>query len=100
MNARGVNRMTHVRLKRLLRELKEELARLPDSGPESRDPLDRLSADVDTALRRLEGPESGEADLDSLEERLREAQERFVTNHPNLAAMIAGVLNTLSGSGL
>jgi hypothetical protein len=100
MGATGVNRMTHVRLMRLLRELKEELARLPDSGPESRDPLKRLSADVDAALGRLEGPDSAEADLESLEERLREAQERFVTNHPNLAAIIGSVLNTLSGSGL
>jgi len=92
--------MTHVRLRRLLKELKEELVRLPDPSPESRETLKTLSADVDTALSRLEATDAGEPDFESLEERLREAQERFVTNHPSLAAVIGSVLNTLSGSGV
>jgi hypothetical protein len=100
MEATGVNRMTHVRLRKLLRELQDELAGLADAGREPRDPLKRLSEDVETALGQLEAAETGEPDFETLEERLREAQERFVTHHPELAAIIGNVLNTLSGSGV
>lgn len=92
--------MRHRRLVRFLRELQEELGKLPDSARRSGDPLGQLEADVEAALRRLEDSDPGGLDLGSLERRLREVQSRFVANHPDLAVAISSLLKALSGSGV
>ena len=92
--------MKHGKLHRLLRELQQELNRLPASARQAGAPLQQLTQDVEAALRRIESPDAGELNPESLLQRLRDALSGFEANHPDLTVAINNLINALTGSGV
>jgi hypothetical protein len=92
--------MKHGKLQRLLEELQQELDRLPESARKPGAPLHQLSQDVEAAVRRIESPDAGELNPDSLVGRLRDALSGFEGTHPALAGVVNNVINTLTASGV
>jgi hypothetical protein len=83
-----------------LKELQQELNRLIGTDAPTKDALIVLKKDIDKTLRQLEHSDTGELDHESLGQRLSESLNYFSAAHPNLAAVINNILNTLSGSGV
>jgi hypothetical protein len=83
-----------------LKELQQELNRLIGTDAPTKDALIVLKKDIDKTLRQLDHSDTGELDHESLGQRLSESLNYFSAAHPNLAAVINSILNTLSGSGV
>jgi hypothetical protein len=83
-----------------LKELQQELNRLIGTDAPTKDALIVLKKDIDKTLRQLEHSDTGQLDHESLGQRLSESLNYFSAAHPNLAAVINNILNTLSGSGV
>jgi len=83
-----------------LKELQQELNSLIGTDAPTKDALIVLKKDIDKTLRQLEHSDTGELDHESLGQRLSESLNYFSAAHPNLAAVINNILNTLSGSGV
>jgi hypothetical protein len=83
-----------------LKELQQELNRLIGTDAPTKDALIVLKKDIDKTLRQLDHSDTGELDHESLGQRLSESLNYFSAAHPNLAAVINNILNTLSGSGV
>jgi hypothetical protein len=83
-----------------LKDLQQELNRLIGTDAPTKDALIVLKKDIDKTLRQLEHSDTGELDHESLGQRLSESLNYFSAAHPNLAAVINNILNTLSGSGV
>jgi len=83
-----------------LKELQQELNSLIGTDAPTKDALIVLKKDIDKTLRQLEQSDTGELDHESLGQKLSESLNYFSAAHPNLAAVINNILNTLSGSGV
>ena len=92
--------MKHSKIYTHLKELQQELNQLIGTDTPTKDALIVLKKDIDKTLRQLEHPDMGELDHESLGQRLSESLNYFSAAHPNLAAVINNILNTLSGSGV
>jgi len=92
--------MKHSKIYKHLKELQQEVSKLLDEDAQTKDSLIVLKKDVDKTLRQLEHSDTGELDHESLGQRLSEYLNHFSIVHPNLAAVINDILNTLSGSGV
>ncbi len=83
-----------------LKELQQELTKLLEKDTQTKDALKIFKKDIDKTLRQLEHSDTGELDHESLGQRLSESLNHFSAVHPDLAAVINNILNTLSGSGV
>jgi len=92
--------MERNKLYKHLKELQQELNKLLEKDTQTKDALKIMKQDIDKTLRQLEHSDTGELDHESLGKRLSESLNHFSAVHPNLAAAINNILNTLSGSGV
>ena len=92
--------MKHSKIHKHLKELQQELDKLIGTDAPTKNALIDLKKDIDETVRQLERPDTGELDHESLGQRLSESLNYFSAAHPNLAAVINNILNTLSGSGV
>ena len=92
--------MKHSKIYTHLKELQQELNKLIGTDTPTKDALIVLKKDIDETVRQLERPDTGELDHEPLGQRLSESLNYFSAAHPNLAAVINNILNTLSGTGV
>lgn len=86
--------MTDRKLRELLEQLHDELARAKSVDDKGREMLAHIRADIQNLL----GP-SGSAHP-SLRKRLQEAIDHFEVEHPAITAALSQMLNTLSNAGI
>ena len=84
------------KLRRLLEELRLELAETSSDNPELQESLQAVADQVDRSLSELDSTESGDLDHESLWQRIGEARDAFEATHPKLTAMLSNILNALS----
>jgi len=92
--------MKRGKLYKHLKELQEEVSKLLKEDTQTKDALRNLKKDIDSTLRQLDRSDTDELDHESLGHRFGESLNYFSVAHPNLAAVINNILNTLSGSGV
>lgn len=86
--------MTNQKLRELLEQLHDELARTESLDEKGREMLSRLNADIQQFLDPArENPET-------LLERLQSAIDHFEMDHPAITAALSQMLNTLSNAGI
>lgn len=83
------------RLRRRLEELHAELANSPSVDEESKRLLETLTDDIQRVLER-----DSEHDSESLLDRLTDSIRDFEESHPQLAAALGRVADTLSNMGI
>jgi phytoene/squalene synthetase len=88
--------MSEDQLRKDLEALRAESDRLEGMAGPARERVQRLIADVERRLERVEDAGQDE----SLLERLREELAEFEVEHPTVAAAIETMLNTLSNAGI
>ncbi|REJ73639.1 MAG: DUF4404 family protein [Planctomycetota bacterium] len=91
--------MPQEELKKNLASLHEELARSPSVDPELRVLLARLAEDIDDVLHPA-APPPETTENDSLVDRVKHAAEHFEESHPQLAALIGRMAESLSQLGI
>ena len=82
-----------------LQELHEELENTDSVDSDARDLLSSLLADIQSLLDRSD-EEDHTHSPGSLAERLGTATREWETSHPNLAAAVGRVMDTLSNMGI
>lgn len=86
--------MPNQKLRELLEQLHDELARTESMDEKGREMLSRLNADIQQFLDPTrENPET-------LLERLQSAIDHFELAHPAITAALSQMLNTLSNAGI
>jgi chromosome segregation ATPase len=86
--------MSDQKLRELLEQLREELARTESMDEKGREMLSRLNEDIQQFLDPTrENPET-------LLERLQSAIDHFEMEHPAVTAALSQMLNTLSNAGI
>ena len=86
--------MPDQKLRELLQQLHEELARTDSVDEKGRQMLSRLSADIQRFL------DPNQENDDSLFTRLQDAIDHFEVKHPAITAALSQMLNTLSNAGI
>ncbi|MEW6285890.1 MAG: DUF4404 family protein [Chloroflexota bacterium] len=86
--------MPEQRLRELLEQLREELARTPSVDEKGREMLARLHADIQKFL------DPAQENPESLLERVQAAIDHFEVKHPAITAALSQMLNTLSNAGI
>ena len=86
--------MTDQKLRNLLEQLHDELARTDTVDEKGRDMLSHVSADIQKLL------EPSETASPSTLERLQEAIDHFEVDHPAITAALSQLLNALSNAGI
>lgn len=93
--------MPQEELKKSLASLHQELASSPSVDPELRELLVRLAEDIDDVLHPAAPPPEEENNADeSLVDRVKHAAEHFEESHPQLAALIGRMADSLSQLGI
>lgn len=86
--------MTDRKLRELLEQLHDELARTESVDAEGREMLSHVNADIKKFLDpNQENPET-------LLERLQNAIDHFEVEHPAITAALSQMLNTLNNAGI
>ena len=85
-------------LRDTLEKLHQELEQTENLDDESRQQLQHLMGDIQTALDRQEPP-SAEND-DSFIEQLDEAIQHYEVSHPSITVALQHALDILSGAGI
>jgi len=88
------------KLRRLLGELRRELADSSTDDSELATLLESVEQQVDESISRLDETDGPELDHDSLWERMQEARERFEQTHPKLTSIVGDILDALSENRL
>ena len=91
--------MPQEELKKTLASLHEELAHNQSVDPELRELLVRLAEDIDDVLHPAAPPPDEDSD-ESLVDRVKHAAEHFEESHPQLAAIIGRMADSLSQLGI
>ena len=86
--------MTDQKMRELLEQLHEELARTESLDETGREMLAHISADIQKLL------EPSEEASPSILARLQDAIDHFEVEHPAITAALSQMLNTLSNAGI
>lgn len=86
--------MTDTRLRELLEQLHEELARIESVDEKGREMLRHLSADIQQFL------DPDRENPTTLLDRMQDAIDHFEVEHPAITAALSQMLNTLSNAGI
>jgi Domain of unknown function (DUF4404) len=86
--------MSKQALERHLSELRRELDGTPSLDPETRERLERLTDELETAL------EEEEPDYASVRERVADAMLGFEAEHPRFAQLLSDVTDALAKLGI
>ena len=92
--------MPKERLREELTHLHEELERASSVDAPSRDLLESLLADIQRLLDDAPAGERGEADDDSLTERVGDTVRHLEETHPALAVAVGRIATALSNLGI
>lgn len=86
--------MPNQRLRELLEQLQDELARTESVDENGREMLGHLSADIQKFL------DPAQENPETLLERLQKAIDHFEMEHPAITAALSQMLNTLNNAGI
>lgn len=81
-----------------LKELNQHLREMRSLGEADRKFVEQLQEDIEELLQRSE--QAGRGSHDGLIRQLEDATGRFEVSHPELTAVLARVINSLSSMGI